>query len=227
MDDIYIAVRNTSGAEIKPITRFTFDTPNYDDAHYGPNLATLSGNRALLSWQRSGNYRDVYYAVLDSGGNVVKAATNLVGDGTKQWDWGPDAMQLSDGKTLVAWSGGSYPNYRIRFAVLDTGYNRVAGPTTFSNPAAVTGDDYVSVAADSAGHAILTWMDYDRSYGRNLYYALVDGNGNVLTDPMIFRTSQATSPYIETSYYGYGNTSYSYTAPAAHQVFLPLITKNW
>jgi len=43
---------------------------------------------------------------------------------------------------------------------------------------------------------------------------LVNGNGNVLTDPMIFRTSQATVPYIETSYEGYGNTTYSWTPPS-------------
>ncbi|HDQ72306.1 MAG TPA: hypothetical protein ENN19_09440, partial [Chloroflexi bacterium] len=41
------------------------------------------------------------------------------------------------------------------------------------------------------------------------YYALVDGSGNALTDPMIFRTSQATDPRIETSYKGYGNTSWT------------------
>jgi hypothetical protein len=98
--------------------------------------------------------------------------------------------------------------------VLDTSYNRIAGPTTLNNPSATTGDGYVSVTADAAGHAILTWMDYDWSYRRNLYYALVDGNGNVLTPPMIFRTSQATSPYIFTSYEGYGNTSYSWTPPS-------------
>lgn len=64
------------------------------------------------------------------------------------------------------------------------------------NPAAVTGDDYISVAADDAGHAIFTWMDSNASYRRNLYYALADGNGNVLTDPMIFRVGQATILYI-------------------------------
>jgi hypothetical protein len=102
----------------------------------------------------------------------------------------------------------------MRFAALDNAYNLIAGPAALSNPAAVTGDAYVSVAADNAGHAVLTWMDSSSSYRRNLYYALVDGNGNVLTHPMIFRTSQATGPYIFTSYEGYGNTSYSWTPPS-------------
>jgi hypothetical protein len=54
-------------------------------------------------------------------------------------------------------------------------------------------------------------MDRDSSFRHNLYYALVDGSGNVLTDPMILRTSQAADPYILTSHKGYGNTSYSWT----------------
>jgi uncharacterized repeat protein (TIGR01451 family) len=78
-----------------------------------------------------------------------------------------------------------------------------------SNPAGTSGDDWVSVAPDHAGHAVLTWMDFDYYSRRHLYYALIDGNGTILTQPMIFRTSQASSPYIETSYSGYGNTSYS------------------
>jgi len=212
VDDIYYAVRDSNGGEVRAITKFTADTPGWDEAYYYPNLAVLSGNRALLTWRRSSD-ADIYYAVLDSSGNTVKAATNLVGDGTIQDDWGPDAVQLSNGKTVVAWAGGSYPNYRIRFARLDASYNRIAGPTTLTNPAAVLGEGYVSVAPDAAGHAILTWLDYDYSYRPNLYYALVDGNSNVLTPPTIFRTSQATSPYIETSFEGYGNTSYSWTPP--------------
>jgi hypothetical protein len=82
------------------------------------------------------------------------------------------------------------------------------------NPATVTGDANVSVAADGDGHAILTWMDSGSSSRPHLYYALIDGTGAVVTDPMIFHTGQAPSPYIETSDEGYGNTSYSWTPPS-------------
>ncbi|RLC74695.1 MAG: hypothetical protein DRI81_13375 [Chloroflexi bacterium] len=202
LNDIYYAIRNTSGGVVKPVTQFTADTPDYNEGYYYPNLARLSGNRALFVWYRESD-GNIYYAVLDSAGNTIKSQTS-----TGAWGWDPDAMQLSSGNIVVAWSGS------MRFVVLDNAYNLIAGPITLSNPAAVTGDAYVSVAADSAGHAILTWMDSDWSYRRNLYYALVDGDGNVLTDPMIFRTSQATEPYIFTSYEGYGNTSYSWTPPS-------------
>jgi hypothetical protein len=217
VDDIYYAVRDSNGGEVKAITKFTNDTAGWDDGYFGPTVTRLSGNRALLAFQRAGNYGDIYFAILDSGGNGVQGMTNLSSDGTSVWDWGwPDAIELSNGRIVVAWTiWDTYP--RLRFAVLDTSYNRIAGPTTLNNPSATTGDGYVSVTADAAGHAILTWMDYDWSYRRNLYYALVDGNGNVLTPPMIFRTAGISpwgSQYIETSYEGYGNTSYSWTPPS-------------
>jgi hypothetical protein len=217
INDIYYAVRNTGGVEVKGITQFTNDTIGSSwEGYYGPNLTGLTGNQALITWYRDSD-GDVYYAVLDSGGNVVKNKTNLSGAGSSSWDWGPDAVQLSDGKIIVAWTGDS----NIRFAVLDTAYNRTAGPTSLTTPAAATGSDYVSVAADNAGHAILTWMDSDWNNRRNLYYALVNGSGGILTQPMIFRTSQASTPRIETSYVGYGNTSYSSIATGVDTAIWP------
>lgn len=99
-------------------------------------------------------------------------------------------------------------------AILDAAYNSVSGPTRLNNPAALTGDLYVSVTADASGRAILTWMDSDYFNRRNLYYALVDSSGNVLTPPMIFRSTQAANPYLFTSYQGYGNTTYRWTPPS-------------
>jgi hypothetical protein len=202
VDDLYYAIRSTDGTMVRPITRFTFDTPGWYEGYYDPSLTQLSGNRVLFVWYRESD-GSIYYAVMDSAGDSVKAATS-----TGTWGWGPDAVQLSTGHTVVAWSGSVY------FAVLDSAYNLTAGPATLYNPAALAGDAYVSVAADGDGHAILTWMDQDSSVRRNLYYALVDGSGNVLTDPVIFRTSQAADPYIFTSYEGYGNTSYSWMPPS-------------
>lgn len=202
--DIYYAVRDTNGGIVRDVAKFTNGVAG-GIRYHSPTLTTLSNNRVLLAYSAG----SIYYAVLDSAGNIVKAETSVEAGG-----WRPDAVQLSGGNIVVAWSEWSGSTWNIGFVVLDSAYNRIAGPTTLSNSAAVTGDDYVSVAADGAGHAILTWTDADGYYRRNLYYALVDGSGNVLTNPMIFRTSQATEPYISISYEGYGNTSYSWTPPS-------------
>ena len=211
--DIYYAVRDTNGNPVKGITKFTNGAAG-DDYYYDPALARLSGNRALLAYSANSS---ISYGVLDSAGNVVKGETATGGYGHN-----PDAVQLADGSVLLAWTNWGADVNRINFAILGgANYNVVAGPTALDNPAAVTGDDYVSVTADGAGRGVLTWMDYDYSYRRNLYYALVDSSGAVLTDPMIFRTSQATEPHIETSYEGYGNTSYSDLTPPTSQAESP------
>jgi len=204
--DIYYAVRDTNGGAIKGVTKFTNGVAG-SRSYSNPTLTALSGNRALLAYIGP---HGIFYAVLNSTGNTVKSETSV-----GEYGYGPDAVQLSDGNIVVAWERWAADKDVMQFVVLNGAtYNVAAGPITLNNPAAPTGDAYVSVAADSAGHAILTWTDYDWSYRRNLYYALVDGNGTVLTPPMIFRTSQAESPYIMTSYEDYDNTSYSWTAPS-------------
>lgn len=203
LSDVYYAVRDASGAEVKGVIQLT---TNGDSLLHSANA--VSGNGAIFTWLHDW---DIYYAVVSSAGNVVKGETKLTNNGQGRWD--SDAVALPDGKTVVAWINYDYslPVDQLAFAVLDRSYNRIAGPTALNNLAA-TKD--VSIAADAAGHAVLTWRD---SYHRNLYYALVDGSGNVLTPPMIFRTagiSLSGDQYIETSYRGYGNTSYSWTPPS-------------
>lgn len=207
VEDIYYTVRDANGGTVKGVTRFTNDTPGWDDGHNGVNLAPLTNNRIIMTWFRSGASGGVYFAVFDSAGNVVKNMTNLGMDGSGTWYASTDVVQLPNGRIVVVW----VKDLQVRFAVLDSNWNKVVWYTQLDNPIAPTGNCYVSVAADQANRAILTWMDYSWDNRRNLYYALVDSNGSVLTPPILFRTSQA---YIETSYEGYGNTSYSWTPPA-------------
>jgi hypothetical protein len=207
LEDVYYTIRDTNGGVVKGVTKFTNGVAD-DDYYEVPALAALSGDRALLAYDGPNG---ISYAVIDSAGNTVKAETSTGGWGTR-----PDALQLSDGSIVVAWDdwGGD-----IEFAVLDgTTYDKTHGVDWLSNPAAVTGSAYVSLAADRSGHAVVTWMDYDSNYHRNLYYALLDGSGNTLTGPMIFYTSQATYPYVESGYTGYGNTSYGAVSPTTGDV---------
>jgi hypothetical protein len=213
--NIYTSVRNTSGAMVKPIAPFTADTPGIDEGYSESSLAPLSGNRALLLWERWSD-GDIYYAVLDSAGAIVKGATNL-STGASGWSWGADAAQLGTGQTVVGWTGGSYPGYENYTAVLDEAYNRVAGPTSLINPAAPLGDGYVSVAP-AANWAVLTWMDYFGAYRPNLYYAVVDGSGSILGSPVIFVTGAGPDPSLRVSYDGHSNTSYSLIEPTTEEV---------
>ncbi len=208
LDDIYYTVRDTAGNVVKGVTQFTHDTTGSSwSSYWTPSLASLSGNRVLLAYLATNS---IAYAVLDSAGNVIKGQTSTGVDGRF-----PDAVQLSNGRIVIAWGGWTGSRYEPYFAVLDgTSYNIVVGPKKLGSSISQSGGDFVSVTADAQGHAVLTWMDSDWSYHPHLYYALVDGNGSVLTPPMIFRTSQALKSNIFTSYTGYGNTSYSWTPPS-------------
>lgn len=219
VDDIYFAIRDANGGVIKAVTKLTNDSPG-DSAYYQPALAALSSNRVFLSWvSRSQGNDDIYYVVIGSNGALVKTATNLsVDEEVVDWrNW--DAVQLSSGKIIAVWEAwGCFPGEwvpRIRFALLDTSYNRIGIPACLGkSEAAISGDTSASVTRDSNNRAVLTWMDNDYNSRRNLYYALVEANGTVLTPPTIFRTSQAYSPYIFSSYLGNGNTTFTWTPPA-------------
>lgn len=123
-----------------------------------------------------------------------------------------DAVQLSGGRVLV-----SMRNWQINFALLDgASYDVVNGPVgigTFEN------SDGLSVTADQAGHGILTWTVYN-SGNDLLYYALVDGNGTVLTNPVVFQNPSPANTgnyYLGVNYLGYANSSYS-TPPTTSNV---------
>ncbi len=195
VEDIYYAIRDTGGNAVKGVTKFTNSTAGGDDWYGNLSLTASSNNRAVLAYTKSSV---IYYAVLDSSGNTVKAPTF-----TGNYGAGLDAVQLSNGRIVLAWAYW-YADRTIQFLVLDgTTYTIVAGPTMLSN---IFDHNFnLDVAADTAGHAILTWVT--DSY-HNLIYALVDGDGEVLTPPMIFYTSQSTDSDIYTSWQGYGNTSY-------------------
>jgi len=222
--DVYYAVRDPQGDPIQAIAQFTTDTPGWDNSYEYPASAPLRGGLALLAFNRTGSGGETYYGVMNSNGSIVKGPTNLTNDGSSVRDWDYlDAVQLSDGRIIVAWITRSedLPKTSIRYAILDPAYNLVAGPTTLSHPSAGETDRYPSVTADSLGHAVLTWTD---SWWSHLYYALLDSAGNEVTSPMIFRTpglSRYGTLRIITSYQGHGNTTYSRL-----ELYLPLILKD-
>jgi hypothetical protein len=216
VDDVYVAVRGSSGEPVTGAIKVTHDTPGWEDAYYSPVLAPSAGNHLLLAFARSGNVSDIFYIVLDSNGQTVKPMANLSLTGSNLYAFSPAATRLANGNILVGWTlygGWQNPTYNIQYALLASDYSLVAGPQMLVNPAAVTGSSALSATADNAGRAILTWTDNDWDYRRNLYYALIASNGAQVTPPMVMHSSKASLPYLTTSYHTYGNTPYSWTPP--------------
>ena len=205
-DDVIVEIIDSHGAVVRPATPVTQDTPGPSKGTYTfPSLATLANGTVFVAMvdNRAGN---IVAMVLDSSGNVVKPLFNLTTDGATQTGSSPDAAQLSDGKIVVAWQTKIGAAYEVRMAVLDAVYNVLSGPTMLANMLGANRGGYPSLAADAAGHAVITWPN-----GTNLYYALVDGAGVVLTPPLMFKTNAPGTTSFSVSN-GYGNTSYSWLA---------------
>jgi len=228
LDDIYYAVESTDGAQVMGITGLTADTAGAT-GYSAPALAPISPARAIVSWFGNGTAADdIFYAVLSSSGALVKSSTRLSEGATASPTGNYDAVELSNGRILLAWPAVGCPGEssvaRISYAILDSAYNRVAPPACLAgHPTAQSGDAGVSVAADGSGNAILTWTDSDPDARSKLYYALVGSDGTVRTPPMIFHTAglgPSGAYYLTTSFEGYGNTSYT-----PLRVFLPLVLR--
>jgi hypothetical protein len=215
VEDVLYAVYNSDGGLVKSPTPLTNDIPGWEEGYSTPGVTALANDRFFVTFTRNGSNNDLLFAVLDSNGSTVQGITNISTDGNAWYEGASDAVQLANGNIAVAWN--SYDgdlNYPIRFAVLNANYGLVSGPTQLSNAAAIFGEAFVSVTADQAGHAILTWMDYNFDYRPNLYYALVNSNGTIVTSPMVYRTSESLSNnYIASSFTGEGNASYNWSPP--------------
>jgi hypothetical protein len=142
----------------------------------------------------------ITYGLLDSGGNSLKSFTPVAGSTGLR----ADAVQVSGGNIFLAWSDPAASSIVVT-TIHSSGDSIVSGPTEL--PAVGTRrSDYVSLTSDAEGRAILTWMDF--RYYDYLFYALLDGNGGLVTPPMIFATGSAGEPLIQSSFTSHGNAPY-------------------
>ena len=220
IDNVYYKVHGHLGTEVKAVTLLTDDVLDANKRHDDSNLTALSGNNALLVWECDDNISlndDICYVVMNSSGIIIQSTTNISNYAYASLN--PDAIQVLGGNTIITWQNWISNLYQITFAVLDESYAPVAGPTLLDNPAGLTGNSSPSIAA-SGSKAVITWADAE--YDLNLYYALVNSSGSVLTPPMIFLSAQSMAyPYIFTNYFGYGNTSYTIET----LLYLPVVLK--
>jgi hypothetical protein len=221
INDVYIAVRSTSGAAITAPTRITSDTGSSMDQNNHPNLASLNSGRVLLSWYaQTSSTVDTYFAVLNNAGGIVKSATNLTA-GTAPDGGYPDAVQLTGSNILVAWPVTN----GLGYALLDDSYNLSGQVHAMINPYTTDNNENVSVTTDGAGRGIFVWSDIG-SVGGNvaqrrpfIYYALVDGTGAVLTPPAILSADRDS---LDSSLTGFAIAPY---AGSAVDVYVQAPTK--
>ena len=167
----WYAIRSSDGSAVKSPAQFS--TARTNDL----NLLALADSTVMLVETGADNLR---YVRLTSTGSVVAPSTVLP-LGQYSYPHLPDAAQVANGNIVLAWQQGG----DIRYAILDAALASVKPPTILTNPWSTADDNYVTVTP-SGGRAVLTWGDDSFLNSSNLYYALLDGAGEVITPPMIF-----------------------------------------
>jgi hypothetical protein len=199
-EDIFYTVLDRSGNTIKPTGNLS-GNPGSHSAHV--RLARLADGNMLAVWEEGP--RNLSYAVVDASGNVVKAPTNLTNYDPAGDRFGLDAeaLGLANGNSIIAWSEGSELGAvtQNRYLVVDSTYNIVKAPATLFNPYNAMANGPVSMVADEADAAILTWPSASHPY-LHIYYARLDNQGNLLVGPTIYRQTRGSR--IFPSWVGYG-----------------------
>jgi hypothetical protein len=213
--DIYYAVLDSAGGLVAGPVNLTHNT-EYDD-DYDPRANRLADGNVLLTWHGYHGFGyQIYYAVLDSAGNVVHPVARLTD--MPYYAKSPDAVGLRNGDTVVAWGQeGYYPNWgmQMAYAVLDSTYTATVATQILTNT--LSNDNcYISLARDSDDNVVLTWRDSNMD---RIYYAVVDHTGAVRTWPLVFRT--ACGSRLDISWWGAASGS----LPPA-RIYLPLIVRN-
>jgi len=213
--DVYYAVLDSAGGLVTGPVNLTHNT-EYDD--YGPRANRLADGNVLLTWHGyHGSGYEIYYAVLDSAGNVVHPLTRL--SDMTYGAYSPDAVGLRSGDTVVAWQQeGYYPDWgpQVAYAVLDSTYTATVATQVLTNT--LSNDNCcVSLARDGDDNAVLTWRDSNMD---RIYYALVDNAGAVRTWPMVFRVARGSQ--LDVSWWG----AASGNLPPV-RVYLPLVVRNY
>jgi hypothetical protein len=214
VSDIYAAVHNADGEQVAAPIKLTASIP--DDVRYDdPNVEALNGGRAFVAYSIYNQTTDGYivaFSVINSAGTVVQGTSNL---GSAS-GWNPEVLQMPIGEIAVAWTNAA--TLRISFAYLNnSNYAVEHGPINLANP------DTRDVEAVSLTHEgsnlILTWMDYQ--FTLYLYYALYDGNANLITPPMTFYKGLAPAYNVVASQSGQGNAPFV----GSYQLVLPSVLK--
>ncbi|HSF79594.1 MAG TPA: nidogen-like domain-containing protein [Anaerolineales bacterium] len=199
---IYYASYTTGGTQVTAGPQLLSQSVAGSTLLLDPDLVTANPG-ALFAYtiynQVSKTY-SIAYAMLNSAGVVTKSPAIIPGSS----GWRSDGVRVSTGNLVLAWNNPATD--RIAYAVLNASGNALLfGPTDLPL-AGARKPDYVSATFDADGHAILTWLDVE--WNDFLYYAALDGDGSVLTPPMIFFSGDSDNPLIQTSFSGQGIAPY-------------------
>jgi hypothetical protein len=201
----------------RPYQQVTRQTPN--QSAWGSVVATAPDGKIAQVWRQSRtndngqSVWELYHAVLDSRGNVIRLAariTDLSGATTTAYDLDPAVAVAPDGRIGITWrrrlwnSDNGSENNNIYFLMLDGNGATVVLPTNLTNNEGWGNSSTPNVpqfytptiAATADGRFGLAWMRqlYDgSSYSTTTWYAVRGADGGQVKAPTQFSGSTRSS----------------------------------
>lgn len=220
--NIGIAAFNSSGGVLLSARNYSGLTSIAGNILYRySTVLGLADNRILLGYSHFDVATQVDvpgYAILDTNGVTVAGGDPRLLTGVQgQY---PVALQLPNNKIVYAWTmteteNNSIISSQIAYVLINPSNNYAPSPhLELATPDGLQGD-YVSLTQDNPGNAVFTWIDTDIE--RNLYYALVDSTGALVTPAMLYYEIEPGKALL-VNQSGRGNAFYDYR----FGIFLPL-----
>ncbi len=199
ISDVFYAIRDHEGNEVLPITSVSHTVPVSNLFYNSPTLITINNDQIFLAYRADGKLANI---VIDSSGNILheEYITGQVINGPIH-----DSLLLSNGNIFIA-SNNSTTEFV--FYTMDGNTFEPSSDPQVLNIDLPNNWNWISATQDQANHIILTWQDGSNYEHKNLFYALLDEQGNILTPPSAFK--HVTHPYgdLQTNHIGNGNAPY-------------------
>lgn len=121
VEQVWFTIRDGAGNTVKANTQLTTST----EASYDPAVAATPGGNIVIVWEEevSGQDDNVFYTILDSSGNVVKAIAQVTTSSMDDDDC--DVAVDQNGNMVISWED-QIASDRVGFAILDPGGTIIA-----------------------------------------------------------------------------------------------------
>jgi len=211
--DLELAVVSSGGTEVKTPSQITSSQLDnfrfYEPVVIG--LTQRGDEDAVLVYTLFDNNTQTYllqYSYLSGNGDYAVSQVTMGGVNGRN----PDVVEMDSGNIVIAWTNEN--SSQISFSVLP--YEPDPGFSVDMITPIGRAMDYVSISLVASGYGVLTWGDREES---NLFYALIDGEGNIHTPPMVFHSGDIPGD----NDYPLNGSMGSASMKEPYKIYLPLL----
>jgi hypothetical protein len=200
-DEIWVSIHKSNGTVIN------IQVTDTGAGESDPSIAIASNGNIIIAWEQviDEGQVDVYYAVLNSEGGIIKGPT-LISSGTNDRD--PSVAVTPNNVVFLIWE--SSPGDDVVYVTMNIKGGNVSSETRISG---INGDiDDPTVAASTKNmndnRVIIAWEDsseQDDSSTDEVAYTILDSKGNVLITKRVVTTTTKANAEINAAILPNGN----------------------